>query len=122
MDSKNYFKIFRARIMNYNEELVYSRLSNFININFNKERSTKIDYKPEQVKEDIAFAGNNSMLDMYCHKGKKLCVLAFLDGRSKKNVVKQFESNIKTLENINNEAIKNNKPTSFVWVNATCQV
>lgn len=90
---------------------------------FNNERSTKIhEEKVEEKPQDINFIKDNASLDKYCFKGKKLCVLGFLDGRFNKDSQKQFDNSIKVLENVDIETRKRAKPVSFGWVNATCHV
>ncbi len=108
--------------MVYEEELVYSRLYNFINQYFNIERNSKVDQVEEQILEDVGFIEDRHKFDINCKLGRKLCFLAFLDGRTKKESEIQFRNNMNVLEHVNKEALKRGKPTSFAWVNATCQV
>jgi len=97
-------------------------LSNFINQYFNTERGTKINNEVNEEKQDISLIHDNQSLKTECLKGKKLCILGFLDGRSNKDSVKQFENSMKILENIEGESRKKSRHTSFGWVNATCHV
>jgi hypothetical protein len=106
--------------MNYNEELVYFRLSNFINQTFNMERSTKVKNEVDEEKKDIPFISNQSALNKYCFNGKKICILGFLDARVNKDSTKQFENSIKTLEGVELSLRQKSRPASFGWVNATC--
>ena len=106
--------------MNYNEELVYFRLSNFINQYFNHERNTKINEEVEEEKKDIPFISDNQNFKKVCLKGKKLCILGFLDARTNKDSLRQFENSIKILENVNSSLRKKQRPATFGWVNATC--
>jgi hypothetical protein len=57
-----------------------------------------------------------------CLKGKKLCILGLLNGKSNKDAQKQFQNSIKVLENVESASRKNSLPTTFGWVNATCHV
>lgn len=51
---------------------------------------------------------------------KKLCMVAFLDGRTNKNSMDSFDRSISVLEEVHGENQK--KPITFGWVNATCHV
>jgi len=61
-------------------------------------------------------------MNKLCLKGKKLCILGLLSGKSNKDAQKQFQNSIKVLENVESASRKNSLPTTFGWVNATCHV
>jgi hypothetical protein len=108
--------------MVYEEDLVYSRLYAFINQYFNIDRNSRVDLEEEEIEEDVAFIEDIRKFDINCVGGRKLCVLAFLDGRTRPDSQEQFRKHINVFEKFNKDSRKNGKPASFGWVNATCQV
>ena len=109
------------RVIQYNEELVYSRLRTFIDQNFNVDRSS-IKYSIEDAVEtrDINFLSSNQKIKQDCIKAnKKICIFGFLDGRVKQDSKKSFRNSIRILEEVLNK--KENAPYYFGWVNATCE-
>lgn len=108
--------------MVYDEELVFSRLFSFINQNFNFKRDSRVNHVDEAVEEDVAFIEDRQKFDINCVGGRKLCVLAFLDGRARDESKEQFRRSLDVFEHVNKESLKKGIPTSFAWVNATCQV
>lgn len=86
------------------------------------DRNSKVNQVEEQIEEDIGFIEDKNKFDINCKMGRKLCVLAFLDGRIKLESQTQFRNSMNLLENVHKESLKRNRPTSFAWVNATCHV
>ena len=108
--------------MVYEEELVYFRLYSYINQYFNINRNSKVNQVDEAVEEDVAFIEDRNKFDINCVGGRKLCVLAFLDGRTRPESREQFLRNLDVYEHVSKASLKKSQPTSFAWVNATCQV
>jgi hypothetical protein len=107
--------------MLYDEELVYSRLYAFINQYFNIDRNSRVNQE-EEIEEDVAFIEDKSKFDVNCVGGRKLCVMAFLDGRKRGDSQEQFRKHMNIFEHVNKDSLKKRIPASFAWVNATCQV
>lgn len=112
----------RARIMTYNDDMGYLKLSLFINQYFATSETKPIEKEEVEEKQDITFINDKAALVKNCIKNKKLCVIGFLDGRTNKDSMKQFDNSIKILENVALSSRKKNHPASYGWVNATCQV
>ena len=111
------------KIMIYNGKYSYSGLNSFLTSSFqvsdkgsdsSSTKSSKEDKKPVE----ITFIQNTNDLVKTCTK-KKLCVIGFFDMRPNDESKKNFEENFKIFKNFTEIAKK--RPTSFGYVNATCQ-
>lgn len=108
--------------MVYEEQLVYSRLFAFIDQNFNIDRNSRVNQEDKEIEEDVAFIEDKQKFEINCVGGRKLCILAFLDGRTRPESQEQFRKHMNVFEHFNKETLKKGTPASFAWVNATCQV
>ena len=111
----------QMQVMVYNGGLSFSALDSFLKTSFkvtenqsNTKSSTKDDNKPVE----ISFIQTTKDLEKACTK-KKLCVIGFFDMRPGDNYEKNFEENFKIFKNFTE--ISKKRPTSFAYINATCQ-
>ena len=110
------------QVMVYNGKLTFSALDSFIKSSFkvseNQSSNTQSSSKDDNKPVEISFIQTTKDLEKACTK-KKLCIVGFFDMRPGDNYEKNFEENFKIFKNFTE--INKKRPTSFAYINATCQ-
>ena len=101
--------------------LRFSALDSFLKTSFKvteNQSNTKTSSKDDDKPVEISFIQTTKDLENTCTK-KKLCIIGFFDMRPGDGYQKNFEENFKIFKNFTE--ISKKRPTSFGYINATCQ-
>ena len=111
----------QMQVMVYNGKLTFSALDSFLKTSFKvteNQSNTKTSSKDDDKPVEISFIQTTKDLENTCIK-KKLCIIGFFDMRPGDGYQKNFEENFKIFKNFTE--ISKKRPTSFGYINATCQ-
>ena len=110
------------QVMVYRGKFSFSEINSFIKNSFDfkeKEDNTQSSSSREDKKPvEITFIQTTKDLETTCIK-KKLCIIGFFDMRPGENYENNFEKNFEVFKNFTE--ISKKRPTSFGYINATCQ-
>ena len=112
------------KMMVYSGKYSFSGLNSFLTSSFSVNDNNLEDYSSSNSSTDdnkpaeIIFIENTEDLVYTCTK-KKICVIAFFDMRPNKEIQKNFEKKFKVFKKFSEKS--KNRPTSFGYINATCQ-
>ncbi|MCQ2819142.1 MAG: hypothetical protein MJ252_17910 [archaeon] len=129
-----------VKILPYKEEITFHRIKTFLEsiVKFQGKDDEDSNRQSEaEIAKDgkvkVNFASNNKDLEKFCTE-KKLCMIAFFDMRNKnftehettdveikdpKEADVNYDPKFEMYKNLSK--IASNRPTSFVYVNSTCQ-
>ena len=111
----------QTQFMVYGGKLSFSVLDSFLKDSFHlteKATNTQTSSPEDKKAVEISFIQTTKDLENTCTK-KKLCIIGFFDMRPGDMYTKNFEDNFKIFKNFTELSKK--RPTSFGYVNATCQ-
>jgi len=111
----------QTQFMVYGGKLSFSVLDSFLKDSFHlteKATNTQTSSPEDKKAVEISFIQTTKDLENTCTK-KKLCIIGFFDMRPGDMYNKNFEDNFKIFKNFTELSKK--RPTSFGYVNATCQ-
>ena len=111
----------QTQFMVYGGKLSFSVLDSFLKDSFHlteKATNTQTSSPEDKKAVEISFIQTTKDLENTCTK-KKLCIIGFFDMRPGDMYPKNFEDNFKIFKNFTELSKK--RPTSFGYVNATCQ-
>jgi len=109
------------QVMVYRGKFSYSEINSFMKNSFDfqeKEDSAQSSPIDDDKPVEITFIQKTKDLETTCTK-KKLCIIAFFDMRPGEDFENNFEKNFDIFRNFTE--ISRKRPTSFGYINATCQ-
>ena len=109
------------QVMVYRGKFSYSEINSFMKNSFDfqeKEDSAQSSPIDDDKPVEITFIQKTKDLETTCTK-KKLCIIAFFDMRPGEDFENNFEKNFDIFRNFTE--ISKKRPTSFGYINATCQ-
>ena len=110
------------KVMVYRENFSFSELNSFLKksfvLNENESDNQSSSSQEEAQPIEISFIQTTKDLETTCTK-KKLCIIGFFDMRPGDDYENNFEKNFEIFRNFSE--ISKKRPTSFGYINATCQ-
>ena len=111
----------QMQVMVYRGKFSFSEINSFLKSNFQIEEpdsNTQSTSETDNTPIEISFIQTTKDLEKTCSK-KKLCIIGFFDMRPGDNYQKNFEEKFEIFKNFSEVSKK--RPTSFGYINATCQ-
>ena len=111
----------QTQFLVYGGKLSFSALDSFLKTSFQlkeKEEKSNTESNEDKKPAEITFIQKTKDLENTCTK-KKLCIIGFFDMRPGDMSSGSFENNFKIFKNFTE--ISKKRPTSFGYINATCQ-
>ena len=111
----------QTQFLVYGGKLSFSALDSFLKTSFQlkeKEEKSNTESNEDKKPAEITFIQTTKDLENTCTK-KKLCIIGFFDMRPGDMSSVSFEKNFKIFKNFTE--ISKKRPTSFGYINATCQ-
>jgi len=111
----------QTQFLVYGGKLSFSALDSFLKTSFQlkeKDEKTNTESNEDKKPAEITFIQTTKDLENTCTK-KKLCIIGFFDMRPGDMSSVSFEKNFKIFKNFTE--ISKKRPTSFGYINATCQ-
>ena len=111
----------QMQVMVYRGKFSFSEINSFLKSNFHiddKESKEQSFSESDNTPVEIDFIQSTKDLEKTCSK-KKLCIIGFFDMRPGDNYQKNFEEKFEIFKNFSE--ISKKRPTSFGYINATCQ-
>ena len=111
----------QMQVMVYRGKFSFSEINSFLKSNFQieeQESNTQSTSESDSTPVEISFIQTTKDLEKTCSK-KKLCIIGFFDMRPGDNYQKNFEEKFNIFKNFSEVSKK--RPTSFGYINATCQ-
>ena len=111
----------QTQFLVYGGKLSFSALDSFLKTSFQlkeKDEKTNTESTEDKKPAEITFIQTTKDLENTCTK-KKLCIIGFFDMRPGDMSSVSFEKNFKIFKNFTE--ISKKRPTSFGYINATCQ-
>ena len=111
----------QMQVMVYRGKFSFSEINSFLKSNFQIEEpdlNTQSTSETDNTPVEISFIQTTKDLEKTCSK-KKLCIIGFFDMRPGDNYKKNFEEKFDIFKNFSEVSKK--RPTSFGYINATCQ-
>ena len=111
----------QTQFLVYGGKLSFSALDSFLKTSFQlkeKEEKSNTESNEDKKPAEITFIQKTKDLENTCTK-KKLCIIGFFDMRPGDMSSVSFEKNFKIFKNFTE--ISKKRPTSFGYINATCQ-
>ena len=111
----------QMQVMVYRGKFSFSEINSFLKSNFHiddKESKEQSFSESDNIPVEIDFIKSTKDLEKACSK-KKLCIIGFFDMRPGDNYQKNFEEKFEIFKNFSE--ISKKRPTSFGYINATCQ-
>ena len=109
------------QVMVYREQFSYSQINAFLKNSFqidDKESDNQSKIPDDDTPVEISFIKTTKDLETTCTK-KKLCIIGFFDMRPGEEYENNFEKKLEIFQNF--AEISKKRPTSFGYINATCQ-